>query len=157
MSSCQFRSPPASALPCNFRGASDVLTTCLGSQDRLFTRMDTPASMLEKRVCSYLPSPFEVPPMLSDAGLVCQSVPGATEKKSRASKTDDVRINFCARVSQSMRSARAQHIVENNSRAHAVKKKIWKRWTDVYRISRQERPSAGRTTEPSKRGMHDYT
>ena len=76
------------------------------------------------------PSPFEVPPMLNDAGLVYQSVPGATEKKSRASKSDDVRINFCARVSQSIRSARAQHIVENNSRAHAVKKKtknFWKR------------------------------
>ena len=94
-------------------------------------------------------SPFEVPPILSDAGLVCQSDQGATEKKSRASKADDVRINFCAHVSQSIRSARAQHIVGKTTRVHmrSKKKTFWKTWTDVYGISRQERSSASRTTE----------
>ena len=62
MSSCQFRSPVAPVLPCNFGGASNVLITRLGFQDRLLTRMDTPADTFEERVCSYPPSSSPISP-----------------------------------------------------------------------------------------------
>ena len=54
MSCRHFRSLMALALPCDIGGASNVLTTRFSFQDLLFTRMDTPADIFEKRVCSYL-------------------------------------------------------------------------------------------------------
>ena len=79
--------------------------------------------MFENRVWSYLPPHLEVLPMLSNAKRVSGAVPGAIEKKSRAGKANDVRIDLSADVAQSVGSARARCIVGHNSRAHAVKKK----------------------------------
>ena len=134
----------APALPCNFGGASNVLATCLGFQDRLLARMDTPGSRVRESCLLIPPSHFEVPPMLSNAKLVCGAVPRAIERKSRASKTNDVRVDLSADVAQSVRSARAQCIVGDNSRARAVKKKKTFTWkTCAKSPARNDRPQAG--------------
>ena len=52
--------------------------------------------------------------MLSNAKRVNGAVPGAIERKSRASKANDVRIDLSADVAQSVRSARAQYIAGHN-------------------------------------------
>ena len=72
----------------------------------LLTKMDTLGRHVRESCLLMHPSHFEVPPMLSNGKLVCGAVPGAMERKSRASKTNDVRIDLCAAVAQSVRFAR---------------------------------------------------
>ena len=122
-SSSQFRSLMAPALPCNFGGAPNVLTTCLGFHlFFLLTRMDTPGRHVRESCLLILPSHFEMPPMLSNGQLVCGAVPGATIG------------TLCA-----------QCIVGHNSRAHAAKKQNHLEYTKKRVLkspARNDRPQA---------------
>ena len=58
------------ALHCNLGSASYMLTTCLGFQSFLFMRVDTLAAIFEHLVFSYLPSYFEMSPMVGNGRSV---------------------------------------------------------------------------------------
>ena len=73
--------------------------------------MDTPTDMFEKACLLATPSHFKVSPMLRNAARMCGVIPGAMEGKSRASKTNGVRTNLSADDAQSIRPARAQHVL----------------------------------------------
>ena len=103
------------ALPCNFGLDRKFLPR--GSASTFFVHKDghSCAQVRESRLL-IPPSHFEVPSMLSNRKLVCA---GAIERKSRAGKANDVRIDLSADVAQSVRPARAQRTASHNLREHA--------------------------------------
>ena len=78
--------------------------------------------MFENRVCSHLPSHFEVPPMLSNVKLVNRADPGAIERTSRACEANDVRIDLSADVAHRY-ALRALNALWVTTRVHMQQKK----------------------------------
>ena len=105
----------------------------------------TPCGHVREACLFVPPSHFEVPPMSSDTGLVRGAIPGEIEKKVACQYGQ-----WCGH--QFLCSCLVQHIVGINSRAHEVKKPFTRTtWTNVCKVSHQERPFANKVMGPKRK------